>query len=140
MRAECFLDTHVLVHAAAGRGRAEETKRKHALKLIDTHDFGLSAQVLQEFYVTVTRKIAAPKSAEEALEWIVQFEAFPCVAVDAALVKIAVEISERFQLSYWDGSIVAAAEALGAGTLYTEDLNPGQKYGSLVVENPFQTM
>ena len=137
MHAECFLDTNVLVYAAAGRGRSEEAKRKRALELIDTQDFGLSAQVLQEFYVTVTRRIAAPLSAEEAIEWIEQFEAFPCVAVDVALVKIAVEIGERFQVSYWDGCILAAAEALRAKTLYTEDLNPGQKYGSVVVENPF---
>ncbi len=68
MRAECLLDTNVLVYAAAGRG-AEEAKRKRALELIETEDFGLSAQVLQEFYVTVTRKVAAPLSAEEAIEY-----------------------------------------------------------------------
>ena len=56
MSVDCFVDTSVLVYAAAGRG-AEEAKRKRALELIDNEDFGLCAQVLQEFYVTVTRKI-----------------------------------------------------------------------------------
>jgi len=74
----------------------------------------------------------------QALEWIEQFEAFPCLAIDADLVKIAIEISERFQISYWDGAIVAAAEALGAKKLYSEDLNHGQRYGSVWAYNPFR--
>ena len=136
MNAECFLDTNVLVYAAAGRG-AEERKRRRAMALIETEDFGLSAQVLQEFYVTVTRKVAVPLGAERALEWIEQLASFPCVAIDAAIVRIAVETSERYQVSYWDGAILAASEALGAATLYSEDLNPGQQYGSVQVRNPF---
>lgn len=136
MSVECLLDTNVLVYAAAGRG-AEEAKRKRAVKLMKTEDFGLSAQILQEFYVTVVRKIAVSLSAEQALEWIEHLEAFPCVPVDRALVKMAVEISERFQISYWDGAIIAAADALGAHTLFSEDLNDGQVYGSVQVLNPF---
>ena len=137
MSVKCFLDTNILVYAAAGRG-AEETKRKRALKLIENEDLGLSAQVLQEFYVTVTRKIEVTLSAEKALEWIEQLEAFPCLAIGASLVKIAAEISESYQMSYWDGAIVAAADALGATTLYSEDLNDGQQYGAVRVSNPFR--
>lgn len=136
MRAESFLDTNVLVYAAAGRA-AEETKRKKALELIEGEDIGISAQVLQEFYVIVTRKVEVPLAADEALEWLELLEAFPCLPIDASIVKIAAEISERFVISYWDGAIVAAAEALGAETLYTEDLNNGQKYGAVRVRNPF---
>ncbi len=47
--------------------------------------------------------------------------------------------SERYRLSYWDGEIVAAAELMGAKTLYTEDLNDGQRYGGVCVCNPFRT-
>ena len=137
MSADCFLDTNILVYAAAGRG-AEEAKRKRALELIESQDFCLSAQVLQEFYVTVTRKIESPLSAERALEWIEHLEAFPCLAIDNALVKVAVEISERHRISYWDGTIIAAAEGLGAHTLYSEDLNHEQRYGSVEVRDPFR--
>jgi predicted nucleic acid-binding protein len=137
MSVKCFLDTNILVYAAAGRG-AEEEKRKRALTLIENEEIGLSAQVLQEFYVAVTRKIEVTLSAEKALEWLEQLEAFPCLAVDASLVKIAAEISERYQISYWDGAIVAAADALGATILYSEDLNDGQQYGMVRVSNPFQ--
>jgi predicted nucleic acid-binding protein len=136
MRAESFLDTNVLVYAAAGR-ETEERKRLRALALIEREDVGVSAQVLQEFYVTVTRKIEIPMRPELALEWIEQFESFPCVSVDSGLVKIAAEVSERFQISYWDGAIVSAAQVLGAKTLYTEDLNDGQQYGSVRAVNPF---
>ena len=137
MSVDCFLDTNVLVYAAAGRG-AEEAKRKRALELIANEDFGLSAQVLQEFYVTVTRKLDRELSAEQALEWMEQLEAFPCLAIDNALVKIAAEISERYQIAYWDAAIIAAAEALGAETLYSEDLNHGQRYGAVEVRDPFR--
>jgi len=133
MIVDCFLDTNILVYAAAGHD--VEAKQSRALEIIAREEFGLSAQVLQEFYVTVSRKVEVRLSAEEAIEWIEQFEAFPCVAIDAALVKIAIELSERYQISYWDGAIVAAAEMLGAKTLYSEDLNHDQLYGSVRVCN-----
>ena len=136
MRAESFIDTNVLVYAAAGR-ESEERKREQAIALIAREDVGVSAQVLQEFYVTVARNIEIPMSSEQALEWIEQFESFPCVPVDASLVKIAAEVSERFRISYWDGAILSAAQVLGAETLYTEDLNDGQRYGPVRVVNPF---
>ncbi len=137
MRAESFLDTNVFVYAAAGCGD-EEPKRERALALIDEEDIGISAQVLQEFYVTVTRKIENPMTSEQALEWVEQLEAFPCLAVDASLVKVAAEVSERYRISYWDGAIVSAAQLLGAETLYTEDLNDGQLYGTVRAVNPFR--
>ena len=136
MNVDAFLDTNVLVYAITGR-RQEAAKRARALKLIDEVDFGLSAQVLQEFYVTVVHKVEAPLSPGEALEWIEQLEAFPCQTLDPGIVKLGVEISQRYRISYWDGAIVAAAEALGARTLFTEDLNHEQTYGSVRVVNPF---
>jgi len=137
MTADAFLDTNILVYAAAGRGREEE-KRRRAVELIESEDFGLSSQVLQELYVTVIRKVEIPLSPVEALEWIENLEIFPCIPIDAGLVKIAIEISERYRISYWDGAIVAAAESLGAHRLYSEDLSHGQRYGSVEVINPFR--
>ena len=136
MNVDAFLDTNVLVYAAAALEQ-ERAKRARALELIDTLDVGLSAQVLQEFYVTVVHKLDEPLSPGEALEWMEQLEAFPCQVLDAGIVKVGAEISQRYQISYWDGAIVAAAEALGARTLFTEDLNHSQLYGSVRVVNPF---
>ena len=135
MNAEVFLDTNILVYAAAGSG--DQRKRKRAAELIETQAFGTSAQVLQEFYVTVRRKIAVPLIAIEALEWIEQLRFFPCHPIDQVLVRTTIEMSERYAISYWDAAIVAAAQALGAHTLYSEDLNAGQRYGSVRVLNPF---
>jgi predicted nucleic acid-binding protein len=136
MNAKVFFDTNVLVYAAVGTGK-DESKRKRALDLIQSEDFGTSAQVLQEFFVTVVRKASRPLSAAQALEWIEQWAAFPCQPIDRELVQIAVALSERFTISYWDAAILAAAEALGSRIVYSEDLNDGQQYGEVRVTNPF---
>ena len=136
MNAKVFFDTNVLVYAAVGTGK-DESKRKRALDLIQSEDFGTSAQVLQEFFVTVVRKALRPLSAAQALEWIEQWAAFPCQPIDRELVQIAVGLSERFTISYWDAAILAAAEALGSRIVYSEDLNDGQRYGEVRVVNPF---
>src|SRR5271170_2800852 len=136
MIAEVFFDTNVLVYAAAGTGD-DKRKQKRALELIESQDFATSAQVLQEFYVTVVRKASRPLSAAQALEWIEQFTAFPCQEIDHQLVRIAIERSERYAISYWDAAILVAADALGAKTVYSEDLNDGQQYGQVQVVNPF---
>lgn len=136
MTASVFFDTNVLVYAAIGTGK-DERKRKRALELIESEDFGTSAQVLQEFFVTVAKKASRPLSAAQALEWIEQWAAFPCQVIDHQLVRIAIEQSQRYSISYWDAAILAAAEALGAHTVYSEDLNDGQQYGRVRVVNPF---
>src|SRR5262249_9107611 len=119
-----------------GAGK-DERKRKRALELIESEDFGTSAQVLQEFFVTVVRKASRPLSPAEALEWIDQWTAFPCQVMDHQLVRIAIVQSERYAIPYWDAAILAAAEALGAHTVYSEDLNDRQQYGRVQVINPF---
>ena len=139
MNARIFLDTNVLVYAAIGTG-SDEPKRKRALEVIDAEDFGTSAQVLQEFFVTVVSRAAQPLTAVEAMEWIEQWAAFPCQPIDHQLVRVAIEVSARYQVSYWDAAILAAAEALGACTVYSEDLNDGQWYGRVQVLNPFSKL
>jgi predicted nucleic acid-binding protein len=136
MTASVFFDTNVLVYAALGTG-PDERKRKRALELIEEEDFGTSAQVLQEFFVTVVKKASRPLSTLQALEWIEQWKAFPCQIIDHQLVRIAIERSGRYAISYWDAAILAAAEALGAHTVYSEDLSNGQRYGQVRVVNPF---
>jgi predicted nucleic acid-binding protein len=136
MLADAFLDTNVLVYAAIGAGK-DDRKRSRALDLIESENFGTSAQVLQEFFVTVVKKAAHPLSAGQALEWIEELTAFPCQPIDHQLVRVAVERSKRYAVSYWDAAILAAAEALGARTVYSDDLKDGQRYGQILVVNPF---
>jgi len=136
MSVECFLDTNVLVYAVSS-AEGEAAKRSKALDLVRQSDFGLSAQVLQEFYVTVTRKIRKPLAPELAVALMDEYRVFPTVPTDYPLIVAAVEVSLRHGISYWDGAIVAAAEVLEAEVLYTEDLNHGQQYGPVRAVNPF---
>ena len=138
MRVDAFLDTNVLIYAVSS-SRAEATKKEKALQLIQHADFGLSAQVLQEFYVNVTRKIARPLVPDEAVALLEQFKSFPFVWTDYPLIVSGIELALQFGISYWDGEIIAAAERLGAATLYTEDLSHGQRYGSVQAINPFRS-
>lgn len=133
--ADCFLDTNILLYAAMGRFDAPD-KHEQAQALLPLK-FGVSGQVLSEFYVNATRKGSVPLSEEEALEWIAALAKKPFQPVDVSLVRAAIGASRRHQISYWDGAIVAAAERLGARTLFTEDLNHGQDYGSVTAINPF---
>ncbi len=136
MSVDCFLDTNVLVYAVSS-AEADAPKRARALDLVRQSDFGLSAQVLQEFYVTVTRKIRKPLAPELAVALMEEYRVFPTVPTDYPLIVSAVELSLRYGISYWDGAILAAAEVLEAEVLYTEDLNHGQRYGAVRAVNPF---
>src|SRR5580704_10032307 len=136
MNVRAFFDTNVLVYAAVGAGK-DEPKRKRAVELIESTDLGTSAQVLQEFFVTVVKKASRPLSAAQAMEWIEQWTAFPCRTIDHRLVRIAIEQSERLAISYCDAAILLAAEALGPDIVYSADLSHGQRYGRVRVLNPF---
>lgn len=136
MAVDCFLDANVLVYALSNVP-TESRKRERARTLIADSEFGISAQVLQEFYLTVTRKMKQPILPEEAREFMRTLLAFPFVPVDWQLIQRASQVSERYQISYWDGAIIAAAERLQVETVYSEDLNAGQIYGSVRVLNPF---
>ncbi len=137
MSAEVFFDTNVLVYAVDTDPQSA-SKRERARQLIRSQSFGISAQVLQEFYVTVTRKLRAPLPAAVAARWVARLANVDVIVTDAVLIKSAIERSLLYRISYWDGAIIAAAEALGATTLYTEDLNHGQLYGSVRAVDPFR--
>lgn len=136
MSVEVFIDTNVIVYAVdTTRGAAH--KRQIARKILRDGSFGISTQVLQEFYVTATKKLKRPLSLSTAARWVEQLCRAELVALDASLIKLAIAYSHRYQISYWDAAIIAAAEALEAKTIVSEDLNHGQVYGTVKVVNPF---
>jgi predicted nucleic acid-binding protein len=137
MRVGYFLDTNVLLYAAAGKADFP-SKFRRASELLLERRFGLSTQVLQEFFVNVTTKSAmGPMPIAEAKQWLKRLNKQPCVIVDRPLIETAIQISQRYRINYWDAAILAAAERLGAEIVYTEDLNHGQSYGPVRVINPF---
>jgi predicted nucleic acid-binding protein len=138
MPVEAFIDTNILVYSVSSHP-AERGKREIARALIASTDFGISAQVLAEFYVTVTKKIAHPLSDEDALQLIGPLTRLPVVRVDSDLVLEAIVVKRAHRISYWDGAIIAAAYRLGASTIFSEDLSDGQSYGSVKIVNPFGT-
>ena len=133
-----FFDTNVLVY---GYDRRDPAKRLRALDLLsDAIQSGtgvVSAQVLSEFFNAVTRRLPDPLSFEVAGTIIGEVAAMPVVEIDAALVQRAIGVCRRYQISYWDALIVAAAERARCGRILSEDLNPGQSYNGIVVVNPF---
>ena len=133
-RAEYFLDSNVLIYAAAGKVD-EPRKFAIAYDLVRHAGFGLSGQSLAEFSSIVIRKGLLPDDELDA--WLLQLEVLPFVAVDQAIVNAGVAISRRYEISYYDAALLAAAERLGAPVFYSEDLNHGQLYGEVRVINPF---
>jgi predicted nucleic acid-binding protein len=138
MSVEAFVDTNVLIYAAAGR-IDEPVKYEAAWAILNDATFGLSAQVLAEFYVNALKKPKVPLTPSEAAQWVDKLSTVPVVAIDADVVLEAIRHSQRFKISYWDGALIAAAERLDAPILYTEDLNHDQLYGSVRAVNPFLT-
>lgn len=124
------------MYAAAAK-QDEPQKFRIAAQIIETELFGISGQVLAEFYVNVLKKPKIPLSVHEAERWIDLLCNYPVAAVDDVLVRHAIAYAQRYGINYWDAAIVAAAERLEAPILYTEDLNHDQFYGAVRVVNPF---
>ena len=137
MRTACFLDTNVLIYAATAR-RDAPRKFEIAERIVGSENFGISGQVLAEFYVNVLRKPAVPLQQDQAIQWVDFLSAYPVAAVDDVMVRQGIAYSRRYEITYWDAAIIAAAERLGAPIIYTEDLNHDQAYGSVRVVNPFR--
>lgn len=136
MTADSFIDTNILVYAVDPDYAIVE-KHHTALELIERADIGLSTQVLQEFYTVVTRKLKPSLSEEAAFTLIEEYLVLPVVFIDQMILIDGIQNSLKYQISYWDGAIIAAAERLKCKVLYSEDLNHGQRYGTVEVVNPF---
>jgi len=130
-----FVDTNILIYAHDRDAGEKRDRAARALeRLWDEQTGRLSAQVLQEFYVTVTQKMATARaSAREVIRTYTPWVHYPTTP---ATILRASEIAELAQLSFWDGLIVASAEQAGASQLYTEDLNTGQLIVGVKIVNP----
>lgn len=133
-----FVDTNVLLYAIS-RDDGERDKAQRANDIIDEGDLGLSVQVMQEFYVQATRSGRAdPLPHEQAAALVESFLRFPTADLTSLIMRAAFETRDRFGISYWDAAIIEAARALGCDIVLSEDLNDGQDYAGVRVENPFR--
>ena len=132
-----FVDTNVLLYAIS-RDPAENAKAERANKLLAERELALSVQVLQEFYVQSTRDTRAHRlTHEQDVALLESFRRFPVQETTAGLVLAAMSTRQRFRISYWDAAIIEAARSLGCDTVLSEDMNNGQDYAGVRVENPF---
>jgi predicted nucleic acid-binding protein len=134
-----FVDTNVLLYAVS-TNPVEAGKRDAARKVLSENLICFSVQVAQEFFVNVIRKLTPPLSRADALGFLRALNPSAVATIDYELFEEATLMQERFQISYWDAAIVAAAKQLNCETLFSEDLAAGQNYGGVRVVNPFQPM
>lgn len=136
-----FVDTNVLVYLFDTDAPAKR-KRSRELLAADGVEGRLviSTQVLQELFVTLTRKLAVPLPPDQALAILDSLEELPVTTIDRPLVRAAAELSIRHRISLWDALIVEAARTGGCRVLLTEDLQHGWEIGGLRVENPFRDL
>jgi predicted nucleic acid-binding protein len=135
--AKAFFDTNVLLYMYGDepgkQARAKDLFRQHARagRLL------LSTQVVQEFYAAGSRKLGMPR--RELRDATAALFDCPLIVIGPPQIMSAIQNEERYQISFWDALILAAADSGGAEVLYTEDLNDGQQYGSVLVRNPFRS-
>ena len=132
-----FIDTNILLYAFGPEG-ASDTRPAEARRLLSNGNLAFSIQVFQELYVQATHpRREQPLTFEEAGEVIESLTAFPVQNNDLTVFRSAVEIQSRFQTSFWDANMLAAALSLHCEVVFSEDLSHGQDYGGVKVINPF---
>jgi predicted nucleic acid-binding protein len=135
MNAKAFFDTNVLLYIYG----EDIPKGTRARALFDEYtqsgDILVSTQVVQEFYAAGSRKLGMPR--HQLREIVLALLDLPLIIVTSSHITQALDCEMKYKISFWDALILAAAEAGGAELLYTEDLSHGQKYGAVLVRNPF---
>lgn len=136
MGVRAFVDTNVFVYLYSSDDPAKRDVARDLLLNADM-DLVVSAQVLNEFYVTVTRKITSPLSPGDARDAVGSLAELEVVPVTRNLVVDALDAGQRYQLSHWDPLIVEAASRSGCEILFTEDLSSGSILRGVTITNPF---
>lgn len=134
-----FCDTNIIVYAydlSAG------AKRQQARSLLDrlweSGEGVVSVQVLQELFVSLTRKVPQPLAILDARATVADIASWRVVVPGAEDVLRAIDAATRWQVSFWDAMILTAAKKADISLVWSEDLNDGELYDGIVVRNPFR--
>jgi predicted nucleic acid-binding protein len=140
MSDKIFVDTNVLIYAHDVDAKAKhETARRVLHGLWSERTGVLSLQVLQEFYVNVTRKIANPLSKKSARLVVSTYTTW-CIETTPAEIASAFRIEDESRIGFWDALILASAVKSGADRILSEDLNAGQTISGVLIQNPFASI
>jgi len=138
MRDNIFLDTNILVYAHdLDAGDKHNVAAKIIYQLWESKNGVLSTQVLQEFYVTLTKKMPRPLNKVATRKILKEYFSWQVVINDLQIIFQASEIEEDYKISFWDALIVSAAYSKNVATILTEDLNHGQYIEGIFIQNPF---
>ena len=140
-RDKVFVDTNILIYAHDIDAGPKRTVAAAVIQDLWATQCGvLSTQVLQEFYVNVTRKIRSPVLAAAAREIVRVYCVWQVEVIEPDMILRASEIAEHHQLSFWDALSVTTALHGHATKVLSEDLHPGQRIEGVLIENPFATL
>lgn len=132
-----FIDSNILVYLF---DHGEPVKQQRAANLFARHqddiELVLSTQVLQEFFVVVTRKLEKPLSINTAEQAVQNLSVLSVLTVDVDLIRAAIVLVRSNSFSFWDALIVRAAQRTGAEILFTEDMQDGREIEGLKIVNP----
>jgi predicted nucleic acid-binding protein len=131
-----FFDTNLIVYA---NDAADTRKQSRAIELvagaIRDGSAVISTQVMQEYASVAERKL--DQNIDTIQRQLLLLESLEVVQITPPLIRRSLELQSRYKIDYWDASILAAAEHAACSVLLSEDLNPGQLYVTVRVENPF---
>ena len=133
-----FVDTNVLVYAHDSSAGPKHRRAQQLLADLWASGNGcLSVQVLQEFYVNVTRKVSRPMEADSARQRVEELSHWLVHSPTAEDVVVAIQLHQHGRISFWDAMVLTSAHRLGCSVLWSEDLNEGQVLTGVTVRNPF---
>jgi predicted nucleic acid-binding protein len=139
MNDKSFVDTNIMVYAHdLDAGEKHEIAKRTLITLWESGTGVISTQVLQEFYVTLTRKVPNPLKKSLVRSILKNYLVWEVVVNNGETILQAIEIEENYNISFWDAMIVSAAYSKNAAFIITEDLNDGQQIEGIIIVNPFK--
>lgn len=138
MSERIFIDTNIAVYLF---DNGSPDKQKVSQDIFSGNEnrgnLVLSTQVLQEFYVVVTKKLSIPLDPKAAYRSVQNLSSLLVVQIDTEMIMSAINLSQKHTVSFWDSLIIKSAIVGGAKKLYSEDLQNGREFGNLEIQNPF---
>lgn len=133
-----FLDTNVLIYSYDISDRRKQEVAQSLVRKALAGGLVTSTQVLGEFAAALLHKVSPRVDAKIIIKALDALAPIPVISTDADMVRRAVEVHERYRVHYYDALIIAAAERAGCERIWSEDLNAGQTYLGITVQNPFE--